>query len=202
MLLRVVQSDTIVSEPASESQAITDRWPFEEMPTSPLPQTPIESLGDPGQRPHRGLGGLDSSLSGCDLVDQPLFMASPVWIVDLHEHADRLSPGVLSSRQIPRDRAQRPGANGDGHGPRAKVTVAADGGRLVGKDDCPGPSSSANSAHPISEGRGVGGQVSHRSSRAPIMQHRPLRPNANRTGPKAGIVRGKTCSGPSPLAIG
>jgi hypothetical protein len=33
MLLRVVQSDTIVSEPASESQAITDRWPFEEMPT-------------------------------------------------------------------------------------------------------------------------------------------------------------------------
>jgi len=33
MLLRVVQSDTLVPEPASESPAITDRWPFEEMPT-------------------------------------------------------------------------------------------------------------------------------------------------------------------------
>jgi hypothetical protein len=33
MLLRVVQRDTIVSEPASESVAMTNRWPFEEMPT-------------------------------------------------------------------------------------------------------------------------------------------------------------------------
>lgn len=33
MLLRVVQSDTLVPEPASESPAITNRWPFEEMPT-------------------------------------------------------------------------------------------------------------------------------------------------------------------------
>ena len=33
MLLRVVQSDTFVPGPASESQGITDRWPFEEMPT-------------------------------------------------------------------------------------------------------------------------------------------------------------------------
>ena len=33
MLLRVVQSDTLVAEPASDSQAITNRWPFEEMPT-------------------------------------------------------------------------------------------------------------------------------------------------------------------------
>jgi hypothetical protein len=33
MLLRVVQSDTLVAEPASDSLAITNRWPFEEMPT-------------------------------------------------------------------------------------------------------------------------------------------------------------------------
>ena len=33
MLLRVVQSDTFVPRPASELQEITDRWPFEEMPT-------------------------------------------------------------------------------------------------------------------------------------------------------------------------
>jgi hypothetical protein len=33
MLLRVVQSDTLVPEPASESLAIANRWPFEEMPT-------------------------------------------------------------------------------------------------------------------------------------------------------------------------
>lgn len=33
MLLRVVQSDALVPEPASQSPAITDRWPFEEMPT-------------------------------------------------------------------------------------------------------------------------------------------------------------------------
>jgi len=33
MLLRVVQSDTFVPEPAAEVQEITDRWPFEEMPT-------------------------------------------------------------------------------------------------------------------------------------------------------------------------
>jgi hypothetical protein len=33
MLLRVVQSDTLVPEPASESLGITNRWPFEEMPT-------------------------------------------------------------------------------------------------------------------------------------------------------------------------
>jgi hypothetical protein len=33
MLLRVVQRDTIVPEPASESVAMTNRWPFEEMPT-------------------------------------------------------------------------------------------------------------------------------------------------------------------------
>jgi hypothetical protein len=33
MLLRVVQRDTLVPEPASESLAITSRWPFEEMPT-------------------------------------------------------------------------------------------------------------------------------------------------------------------------
>jgi hypothetical protein len=33
MLLRVVQSDTFVPEPASESLGITNRWPFEEMPT-------------------------------------------------------------------------------------------------------------------------------------------------------------------------
>ena len=33
MLLRVVQSDTLVPEPASESLASTDQWPFEEMPT-------------------------------------------------------------------------------------------------------------------------------------------------------------------------
>ena len=33
MLLRVVQSDTLVPEAASGSPAITDRWPFEEMPT-------------------------------------------------------------------------------------------------------------------------------------------------------------------------
>ena len=33
MLLRVVPSDTFVPRPASELQEITDRWPFEEMPT-------------------------------------------------------------------------------------------------------------------------------------------------------------------------
>lgn len=33
MLLRVVQRDTPVHEPASESPAITNRWGFEEMPT-------------------------------------------------------------------------------------------------------------------------------------------------------------------------
>ena len=33
MLLRVLQSDTFVPGPASESQQGTDRWPFEEMPT-------------------------------------------------------------------------------------------------------------------------------------------------------------------------
>jgi hypothetical protein len=33
MLLRVVQSGTVVPEPASESPAIANRWPFEEMPT-------------------------------------------------------------------------------------------------------------------------------------------------------------------------
>ena len=33
MLLRVVQSDTLVPEPASESLATTNRWPYEEMPT-------------------------------------------------------------------------------------------------------------------------------------------------------------------------
>ncbi len=33
MLLRVLQSDTFVPGPASESQEGTDRWPFEEMPT-------------------------------------------------------------------------------------------------------------------------------------------------------------------------
>jgi hypothetical protein len=33
MLLRVVQSDTLVPEPASESLAITNQWPYEEMPT-------------------------------------------------------------------------------------------------------------------------------------------------------------------------
>ena len=33
MLLRVVQRDTFVPGPASELQEITDRWPFEEMPT-------------------------------------------------------------------------------------------------------------------------------------------------------------------------
>jgi hypothetical protein len=33
MLLRVMQTDTLVAEPASDSLAITNRWPFEEMPT-------------------------------------------------------------------------------------------------------------------------------------------------------------------------
>jgi hypothetical protein len=33
MLLRVVQGDTLVAQPASESLAIANRWPFEEMPT-------------------------------------------------------------------------------------------------------------------------------------------------------------------------
>ncbi len=33
MLLRVVQSDTLVAEAALGSPAITNRWPFEEMPT-------------------------------------------------------------------------------------------------------------------------------------------------------------------------
>jgi hypothetical protein len=33
MLLRVVQSDTVVAEPALDSLAIANRWPFEEMPT-------------------------------------------------------------------------------------------------------------------------------------------------------------------------
>ncbi len=33
MLLRVLQSDTLVTDPASDSPAITNRWPFEEMPT-------------------------------------------------------------------------------------------------------------------------------------------------------------------------
>ena len=33
MLLRVVQRDTLVPEPASESPAMTNPWPFEEMPT-------------------------------------------------------------------------------------------------------------------------------------------------------------------------
>jgi hypothetical protein len=33
MLLRVVQTDTVVAEPGSESPAIIDRWPFAEMPT-------------------------------------------------------------------------------------------------------------------------------------------------------------------------
>jgi hypothetical protein len=33
MLLRTVQSDPIVAEPTSDSLAITNRWPFEEMPT-------------------------------------------------------------------------------------------------------------------------------------------------------------------------
>lgn len=33
MLLRVVQRDELVAEPASESLAIADRWRFEEMPT-------------------------------------------------------------------------------------------------------------------------------------------------------------------------
>ena len=33
MLLRVVQRDTLVPEPASDSLSITNRWPFEEMPT-------------------------------------------------------------------------------------------------------------------------------------------------------------------------
>jgi hypothetical protein len=33
MVLRVVQSDTLAAEPASDSLAITNRWPFEEMPT-------------------------------------------------------------------------------------------------------------------------------------------------------------------------
>jgi hypothetical protein len=33
MLLRVVQSDTLVAEPASDSPAINNHWPFEEMPT-------------------------------------------------------------------------------------------------------------------------------------------------------------------------
>jgi hypothetical protein len=34
MLLRVLQSDTIAPGPASESLAIADRWPFEEMPSA------------------------------------------------------------------------------------------------------------------------------------------------------------------------
>ena len=33
MLLRVVQRDTLVPEPASDSLSITNQWPFEEMPT-------------------------------------------------------------------------------------------------------------------------------------------------------------------------
>jgi hypothetical protein len=33
MVLRVLQSDTVVPEPAPELSAITNRWPFEEMPT-------------------------------------------------------------------------------------------------------------------------------------------------------------------------
>ncbi len=33
MLLRVVQRDSLVAEPGSDSLAITDRWPFDEMPT-------------------------------------------------------------------------------------------------------------------------------------------------------------------------
>jgi hypothetical protein len=33
MLLRVVQRDTLVAEGASDSPAITNRWPFEEMPS-------------------------------------------------------------------------------------------------------------------------------------------------------------------------
>jgi hypothetical protein len=33
MVLRVVQSDTLVPEPASESLSITNPWPFEKMPT-------------------------------------------------------------------------------------------------------------------------------------------------------------------------
>ena len=33
MLLRVIQTDTTVAEPASESLAITNPWPFEDMPT-------------------------------------------------------------------------------------------------------------------------------------------------------------------------
>jgi hypothetical protein len=33
MLLRVVQGDPLVPEPASESLAMTNRWPFDEMPT-------------------------------------------------------------------------------------------------------------------------------------------------------------------------
>jgi hypothetical protein len=33
MLLRVVQREALVPDPASESLAITSRWPFEEMPT-------------------------------------------------------------------------------------------------------------------------------------------------------------------------
>lgn len=33
MQLRVVQRDELVAEPASESLAIADRWPFEAMPT-------------------------------------------------------------------------------------------------------------------------------------------------------------------------
>jgi hypothetical protein len=33
MLLRVLQSNTLVAQPASESLPITNRWPFEEMPT-------------------------------------------------------------------------------------------------------------------------------------------------------------------------
>jgi hypothetical protein len=33
MLLRVVQSDTLVAEPTPDSLAITSRWPFEDMAT-------------------------------------------------------------------------------------------------------------------------------------------------------------------------
>ena len=33
MLLQFVQRDSLVAEPGSDSLAITDRWPFDEMPT-------------------------------------------------------------------------------------------------------------------------------------------------------------------------
>jgi hypothetical protein len=87
-------------------------------------------------RTQRGLRGLDSPLSRCDLVDQRLLMASPVgisiWTSTLTVSARKC---CRAARCLATARTVRVvTVTATVLVPR--VAVAADGGRLVGQDDC------------------------------------------------------------------